>query len=89
MKLKYKHLSDYVGEKIKNGTLNSQFYGLFLTELSSTHYGLTEVIALPQRVPRAGFFTELLSLEERPFRIKFTKTINSLTRRYVLHKLIY
>lgn len=56
MKLKYKHLSSgYVGEKIKNGTLNSQFYGLFLTELSSTHYGLTEVLALPQRVPRAGF----------------------------------
>lgn len=29
-----------------------------------------------------GFFTELLSLEERPFRIKFTKIMNSLIRKY-------
>ena len=62
MKCRFPFLTaGYLGETIEIGTLNSRFYGLLLDQ--ERH--LTTPIIFPQRVPKTGFFSELLELESQ------------------------
>lgn len=78
MPFKYKNLSfGYVGRKIKNASLNSQFYALFF-EMISVSCNLEKIIIFPQRIPRRDFFIELNNIETKQFR----KDFNQITQHY-------
>lgn len=84
MKLNYNHLSSgYIGKKYNQATLNSQYYGLFFDEIINSYKSYTSILPFPQRVPRSGFFDEIIALEVKGFKKKVEKTTAVLVNRYM------
>jgi hypothetical protein len=62
----------YLGGNVEVGTLNSKFYGFFI----SHEKDLEQPLIFPQRVPKSGFFQELLELEScHEITRRFSETI--------------
>ncbi|HVV69213.1 MAG TPA: hypothetical protein VG895_00125 [Patescibacteria group bacterium] len=57
----------YLGKKHENATLNSRFYA----EMFSQNLSFREIILFPQRIPKSGFFQELVAHESPEFMKEF------------------
>ncbi len=66
----------YIGKKHENATLNSRFYA----EIFGPNISFREIVIFPQRIPKAGFFNELISLETPEFIKSFNDTISIIKR---------
>lgn len=76
--MRYKHLSGYIGESSSNATLNSHFYANFWQEYANNPSYVAKPITFPQRVPRHGFFEELIQNELGGFVATFDQTIKQI-----------
>lgn len=73
-KINWPHISlGYLGESCKNLTLNSRFFSLTINNSKL----LNSILIFPQRIPRVGFFEELVSLESSQFNENFNKLLTN------------
>jgi len=77
--IKYENVSSgYLGVESSNSTLNSQYYRLLFKEIKSKPELLEEIIIFPQRIPRAGFFKEICSIEEANYKKCFDEMVENI-----------
>ncbi len=82
MNLKFPNVSGgYIGVSSKNLTLNSSFY----YEVFKNDIFLETRIPFIQRVPRLGFFDELIHLEDKNFKQVFYKCLDNLKAKLTVY----
>ncbi len=67
----------YIGEYHANATVTSAYFYEILTDPTL----LDHALSFPQRIPKTGYFLELLKLEQPHYEEKFHATINKLKQR--------
>ena len=81
--MNYKHLSSvYIGKNYVSATLNSQFFYHFWQRIADNDEITGNLIFFTQRVPKQGFFEELLRLETQQFVNDFTQITHLLKEKY-------
>lgn len=83
MKIRFNHLSSgYIGKNHKNGTLNSKYFSEFFNKIVNSNEFLSNLILFPQRIPKLGFFKELIALETTDFTVSFKNLLDTIKNKY-------